>query len=626
MSTHDEAPHSHGATAALSAEALGSLHRGLRALLKMTEGLAYRPLPSEEYPFPLSCVAYPAVPEPRAARADVEAHLADPLSVLENALALLELYEANQPDTAGLFLEDTPFLSTCFSSKRCNGWIAILGDTDRREIEAAINARWQFEFFGPPRPTGVYILLSMLARYAYVYGRVKPGDTHDMGHFVEDFCPGLLICRGRMTDLELTLSLAAMKMGVPAIVPPDYPFPLGRTVRAERLEDIVEAVVGFANIRRLLSLPEIPSLPQYCDPANAEHKVSPDIIWGRTSDSFVIVRKAPVASSGFRVVGRPGRDVGIVVNIDAEPMDAFDCAHIERSIVPQLATMRGVSFCFTEDEFRILQEKDTHLDPSRVGEVLVAAVGHLFPKLKDSVFVEVIFDPAALRDMAPRVKSEKQARRQEIEAATEENVDWFIGCTGCSPFAPDHICIVTPQRPTQCSRPLGLLKTGALYSHDDLSNIHHSRLQRDVNSFQVIARGRCLDSRRGEWSGVNAHAAKMTQGRTRRIFLHSVDEFPQTGCGCFQMILFRTDRPHAGIGIMERDYDGRCPDGRSWKDLHYQLAGKQSPGMTGTAPAYLHSPKFLQADGGWDSVVWVSPKVAAIMGEELPPGVAIGQA
>jgi acetyl-CoA decarbonylase/synthase complex subunit beta len=90
------------------------------------------------------------------------------------------------------------------------------------------------------------------------------------------------------------------------------------------------------------------------------------------------------------------------------------------------------------------------------------------------------------------------------------------------------------------------------------------------------------------------------------------------------MILFRTDRPRAGIGIMERGYAGSCPDGRTWKDLHYALAGKQVPGVTGAAPGYLQSAKFLQADGGWDAVVWVSPKVAAIMGERLPPGIAIG--
>ena len=166
--------HSHGSAAQLTPQAQAVLQRGIGELLEMTAGLQYRPLPSEKFPFPLSCVAYPTVPAPQAVRAEIEAKLAaDPVSVLENALALVELYECNQPDIKDHFLEDMPFLGTCFNSKRCNGWIAAMGDGSRAELEAAVNARWQFKFFsGPARPTGIYILLSMLARYAFVYGRV----------------------------------------------------------------------------------------------------------------------------------------------------------------------------------------------------------------------------------------------------------------------------------------------------------------------------------------------------------------------------------------------------------------------------------------------------------------------
>ena len=38
----------------------------------------------------------------------------------------------------------------------------------------------------------------------------------------------------------------------------------------------------------------------------------------------------------------------------------------------------------------------------------------------------------------------------------------------------------------------------------------------------------------------------------------------------------------------------------------------------------LRSAKFLQAHGGWNGVVWVSPKVAAFMGEQLPAHATVG--
>ena len=48
-----------------------------------------------------------------------------------------------------------------------------------------------------------------------------------------------------------------------------------------------------------------------------------------------------------------------------------------------------------------------------------------------------------------------------------------------------------------------------------------------------------------------------------------------------------------------------------------------SIGTTG-APSYLFSPKSLQAHGGWESVVRVSPRIAVVMGDSLPERVAAG--
>jgi len=59
--------------------------------------------------------------------------------------------------------------------------------------------------------------------------------------------------------------------------------------------------------------------------------------------------------------------------------------------------------------------------------------------------------------------------------------------------------------------------------------------------------------------------------------------------------------------------------------LHYALTGKQTPGMAGASPPYLFSPKFLQGHGGWKSIVWVSPKIAPIMGKKLPDHVEPGR-
>ena len=142
-----------------------------------------------------------------------------------------------------------------------------------------------------------------------------------------------------------------------------------------------------------------------------------------------------------------------------------------------------------------------------------------------------------------------------------------------------------------------MIKTGALYGYDDVTNIHHSALHREINSFRVVEKGRCLDPVHGEWEGLNASAAQLSRGRTTRIRLHSLERFPHTGCGCFRMIMFKTDLPRPGIGIMNSGYGGRAPDGRTWRDLHYALGGKQTArpgGRRGPVLAFSEVPQ-----GAW---------------------------
>ena len=622
--------HSHGRGVTLTPEQTGILTRGLSTLLDMTADLEFKPLESRKFVLPLSNVAYRTVPGAAQVRSDVENGMkSDLIHILEKALALLELYEVNRPETVREVLGDMQFTGTAFSSKRANGWAAVLGDADGDGLEEAINSRWQFRFFRTPNAhAGLYLLLNALARYAFVYGKAPVGDAHEVAHFVEDHTPGLLVCQGTMSPLDMTLALMAMKMGVPAVVPEDFPFPFGKTLRVHSLADTVEAVVAFPNIRRRISLPEIPGFPDYADPEHQKEEIESGTVWGDMPQSFYIVTKGTVGESGVAVRGKPsGREspMGIVVTVDAEPMDAFDRRYIERCIASSVAMIKGVGFEFEEGRLLVKQAEGANVQPEQIGEVLRAAVRHHFPRIA-RVSVDITFDETELSGLKPAIDTQIEARSREMASATEETVEHFHSCVGCSQFAPDHVCILTPERPPMCGRPYELIKTGALYGYDDMSNIHHSAMYRELNAFGVFGKGECQDPACGEWSGINQQVAGLSQGRTDRAFLHAIDDFPHTGCGCFGLILFRMGGPKAGIGIMARGEEGHTPDGRTWEDLYYNQTGKQTPGSTGATPAYLRSRKFLQAHGGWRGVTWVSPKVAALMGSDLPEHVEVGDA
>src|SRR5208283_4849417 len=185
--------------------------------------------------------------------------------------------------------------------------------------------------------------------------------------------------------------------------------------------------------------------------------------------------------------------------------------------------LRGVAARHSSGRLVLGLERDFDLPPQRIGESLIAAVRHEFPRIVN-LHAEVIFDRDRLRDLKADVSAERTGRKQEIAAATEESVSEFVTCVGCSAFAPDHVCILTPERPPQCGRAYEFIKTGALYGYDDMTNIHHRALHSGINSFGTCAKGDLLDPAAGEWSGSNQAAARLTGGRITRVQLHSLDE------------------------------------------------------------------------------------------------------
>ncbi|HEX8985917.1 MAG TPA: hypothetical protein VF767_10805, partial [Bryobacteraceae bacterium] len=445
----------------LSPAARAYLQQGLTDLLSLTEGIRFRPLASARYPLPLALAVYGEVPEAERIRADIGARLTrDPVSILETALVLLELYACNEPRTAALVPDDDAFLSYAFASKRLNGWVSFLGDADPRETQAALSERWQFKFIGiGDGLAGFYTLLNMLARYALVYGRVPLGDSHLLGHFIEDFTSGLLVCRGRLTAIELVLSLAAMRIGVPAVTPPDYPFPFGRRASAGPLGEVVEAVTSFRSIRRLLEHPDIPPLPDYLDAAPAMARFEPAAVWGDTPESFYLLRKGPVDVTGVEVIGSPRGPLGVLVTVEAEPMDAFDRRYIESRAALVLARIPGIAAQHSSGRLNLRLAAGFELPPERIGETLIAAIRNEFPRIA-KLRVQIIFDRERLNAMLPGIVAERAQRSFEIESATEASVPEFITCVGCSAFAPDHVCIVTPERRPQCGRAYEFIKTG----------------------------------------------------------------------------------------------------------------------------------------------------------------------
>jgi acetyl-CoA decarbonylase/synthase complex subunit beta len=198
-----------------------------------------------------------------------------------------------------------------------------------------------------------------------------------------------------------------------------------------------------------------------------------------------------------------------------------------------------------------------------------------------------------------------EARDARARALKDEDVDEFYGCVLCQSFAPTHVCTVTPTRIALC---------GAITWFDARAA---SRVDPKGPNFP-IPKGELLDEVKGEYSGINEVTKEKSMGEVDRVYLHSIFEYPHTSCGCFESIAFYIPEVD-GIGIVPRDFQGEAVNGLAFSAMATQAGGgKQSDGFLGMAIEYMRSPKFLQADGGWERVVWLPSETKKAVIDEIP--------
>ncbi|MCL7475687.1 MAG: CO dehydrogenase/CO-methylating acetyl-CoA synthase complex subunit beta [ANME-2 cluster archaeon] len=184
------------------------------------------------------------------------------------------------------------------------------------------------------------------------------------------------------------------------------------------------------------------------------------------------------------------------------------------------------------------------------------------------------------------------ARDDRTRNLHDEDVDEFYGCSLCQSFAPTSVCVISPDRIALC---------GAINWFDGRAA---AKVDPEGPQF-VIEKGECLDELSGEYSGVNEVAQKLSGGEYNRIKIHSFFEFPHTSCGCFEVVGFFIPEVD-GIGWVDRDFTGNAPNGLAFSTMAGQTGGgKQVMGFLGVGINYFRSPKFIQADGGWERVVWM---------------------
>lgn len=242
-----------------------------------------------------------------------------------------------------------------------------------------------------------------------------------------------------------------------------------------------------------------------------------------------------------------------------------------------------------------------------LGTVLARLYKTEFKSIIEKIQVTIYTDPVKIKPLYEDARGIYEARDARARGMTDEEVGEFYGCTLCQSFAPSHVCTVTPQRISLC---------GAINWFDARAA---AKVDPKGPNF-LIEKGELIDAVKGEYTGINEVTKKKSLGEIDRVHMYTIlSDYNHTSCGCFESIAFYMPEVE-GIGIVDRNFKGNTINGLPFSTLANSTGGgKQVSGFIGMAIEYMRSPKFFQADGGWDRVVWLPANIKENVKDAIPP-------
>ena len=300
-------------------------------------------------------------------------------------------------------------------------------------------------------------------------------------------------------------------------------------------------------------------------------------------------------------------DLGIVVDVAGRQMQKDFEPVLERQIHYFINGASGVQHIGQRDIawIRISEgaaNKGFNLE--HFGKILHARFHADFGAIVDKVQVTIYTVPEQIQEELVEARQAYDLRNRRLADLTDDAVDEFYSCTLCQSFAPNHVCIVSPERLGLCGA-YNWLDCKASYSINP------------TGPNQPIKLGKQIDFTKGYWEGTNDYAQIGSHGAVQEVSMYSIMENPMTACGCFECIVMLIPEAN-GVMVVSREDTSMTPSGMTFSTLAGMAGGgMQTPGVMGVGKFYLISPKFISADGGFKRVVWMSSFLKESMADEL---------
>ena len=470
--------------------------------------------------------------------------------------------------------------------------------------------------------TSVIHVVSVALRAALIFGNVTPGDAAALIKYTSERVPAFVNAFKPIDDVILAAGAGAIKLGFPVISNEDENITEvpGALIACPNVADFNKVSLEARNIKIKITNIDIPVAFASAFEGEIIRRKDMQVEFdGSRVDCAELVQTRSmdeVEDHKITVVG-PDVDemelgsknpIAYVVEVAGKRMQPDFEPVIERKFHNYINCIEGVYHTGQRDMQRIRIGKEAYNAGFRIrhiGEVLYTQVKNEFEAVVDKCQVTVYTDPAECtrirHEVAIPVFDKRDAR---LENLTDETVDVYYSCILCQAFSPSHVCVVTPER-------LGLC--GAVSWLDAKATN-----ELDPNGpCQIITKERPIDENLGSYEDVDEAVQKFSQGALEHVTLYSIMQDPMTSCGCFECIC-GIEPFSNGVVIANREYAGMTPLGMTFSEMASMTGGGvQTPGFMGHGKHFISSKKFMKAEGGIESIVWMPKELKETVAERL---------
>ncbi|MHC4571090.1 MAG: acetyl-CoA decarbonylase/synthase complex subunit alpha/beta [Planctomycetota bacterium] len=482
-------------------------------------------------------------------------------------------------------------------------------------IEGGVQLGWETRLvpFGREVTSTIYSL-GFASRAALSFGGVQPGDFRRNLLYNKNRIFAFVMPLGKVTDEWYANAAGAINYGFPTIADSDIPeiLPTGvctyeHVVSNVPHSEIVEKAIEVRGLK--IKIAEI-DIPVAHSPAFEGERIRKEDMHcefgGQRTTAFEWLRMRDMGEVEDGKVEVKGQDVdsvkeggklplGIVVEVAGRKMQTDFEPVLERQVHTFMNEAQGLWHMGQRDIIWVRISKDAAkagFKLEHIGKLLHAMYHEQYSSILDKVQVKIFTDEeevVKLREMAHKVYMERDER---LAGMVDEEVETFYSCTLCQSFAPNHICVVSPERPGLC---------GA-YSWLDCRAAYEIT---PSGPNQPIPKGNCTEPSIGQWDKINAFVLKASGGNIERMSQYSMITDPMTSCGCFECIAAVLPST-GGVMVVNREFIEMTPCGMKFSTLAGTVGGgNQTPGFIGHSKHYINSKKFIAAEGGIRRIVWM---------------------